>query len=357
MIKYKFAYNSQEMIVNINNLFRENESKLDKFTCLSCDCEMVAVLGAKRVKHFRHKVIIKDNCSPETYLHKLAKIKFYETYQNCLNKNTAFKIKILMERICNFYREEFLTECQLDSELCEFNLTDFFKKVYLETRESQFIPDVLLEAINGDKLFFEIYVTHKSETIKIESGYRIIEFKVDSEEDIPIIESCILTESEKIRFFNFRKTYTKRWCKGQCYQGIVPYAKEDILYNVFIVYKNGRSILTRKSIQQLEMLNQSNILHIENLSLPNNCSDFTISYQGNVLYKHLIVDCYKKGIKIKNCFLCRYHAINTSSYSAGGIFCKFLKITENSNQATNCKYFRPDSKAFAQYHNELYIVG
>jgi hypothetical protein len=354
MIKYKFAYNSQEMIVNINNLSRENGSKLDKFTCLSCDCEMVAVLGATRVKHFRHKVITKDNCSPETYLHKLAKIKFYDTYQDCLNNNKPFKIKILMERICNFYREEFFTNCQLDSELYEFNLTDFFKKVYLETRESSFIPDVLLEARNGDKLFFEIYVTHKSEATKIESGYRIIEFKVDSEEDIQIIESCLLTESEKIRFFNFKKTQTKIWCKGECYQGIVPYAKEDILYTVFIVYKNGKCILFRNSIQQLENLDQNNILHIEYLSFSHDCSDFSISYQGSDLYKHQVVECYKKGIKIKNCFLCRYHAINTSLYSDGGIFCKFLKTTGNSNQAANCEYFRPDSKAFAQYHNEFY---
>ncbi len=114
MIKYKFAYNAQNQTIDVQTLSKEN--KTDKFRCLGCGHELVPVLGEKRVKHFRHKVITEINCSPETYLHKLAKIKFYKTYQNCLTKNQAFNIKFLTFLVCDFYQQDFLIYCHLDSE-------------------------------------------------------------------------------------------------------------------------------------------------------------------------------------------------------------------------------------------------
>jgi competence CoiA-like predicted nuclease len=105
MIKYKFAYNSQNQTIDVQTLSKDNQT--EKFRCLGCGHELVAVLGKKRAKHFRHKIITEINCSPETYLHKLAKTKFYEVYQNCLTNHEPFYIKFLTFLICIFYQNDF----------------------------------------------------------------------------------------------------------------------------------------------------------------------------------------------------------------------------------------------------------
>lgn len=347
MIKYKFAFNSLQETININKLIREKRDKNEKFTCIGCGHEMISVLGAKRAKHFRHKVITEIECSAETYLHKLAKLRFYQAYKNCLNHKKPFLIKILMTKICNFYETDFLQKCIYeDNTLNEFDMTKYFKEIQIEAKVESFIPDILLMADNGEKIFFEIYVTHASEAEKLNSKYKIIEFNIQTEDDIAIIESCQLEESDKVKFYNFKKEKEYAYCGGNCKHGIVPYAKIDLEYDFFIVYQNGKSIILRKTIAEID--NIAGILYKEILLYDMDYSSFL----KKCLYKFKVVEVYQKGIKIKNCFLCRYHAINTSLYNEGTIFCKFLKNTGNSNMAINCQSFRPDPKAFSRYVND-----
>lgn len=339
MIKYKFAYNSHNQTVDVQTLLREN--KAEKFRCLGCGHEVVAVLGEKRVKHFRHKVIIEINCSPETYLHKLAKIRFYEIYQNCLKNNEPFTIKFLVSSVCNFYQNDFLTLCKLDSDKKEFDLLKYFKKIYMECQEGNFIPDILLEAENQEKIFFEVVVTHSSSQKKIKSGYRIIEFFIKSEDDIKIIESRLLEESETLKFINFKRIHKGNYCQGKCHEKIIPYDKRPLLYNIFIISNNGKSSIIKKTLEELELL-KSRVLHFEYVALPE------MADIGDI-YRSKVIESYQKGLKIKNCFLCRYHALNQSLSREGIIFCKFLKESGNSNMATDCQYFRADSKVFSEY--------
>jgi hypothetical protein len=339
MIKYKFAYNSLDQTIDVQTLSKEN--KTEKFRCLGCGHELVAVLGEKRVKHFRHKVSIEINCSPETYLHKLAKLRFYEVYQNCLANNEPFYIKLLTFPVCNFYKNDFLISCHLDSEKQEFDLSKYFKKISIECKEGAFVPDVLLEAENQEKMFFEVVVTHSSTQKKINSSYRIIEFIIKSEEEIKIIESHLLEQSETIRFINFKQIKRGNYCQGKCSKGIVPYEKTPLLYNIFIIYSNGKSAIVRQTLVEIELL-QSKILHFEYVVLTENTDK-------GYLYRSKVVKSYQEGWEIKNCFLCRYHALNQSWTKEGTIFCKFLKKIGNSNMATNCQYFRADFQAFSQY--------
>jgi hypothetical protein len=339
MIKYRFAYNSQNQTIDVNTLSKKN--KTEDFRCVGCGHELVAVLGEKRVKHFRHKVITEINCSPETYLHKLAKIKFYEIYQNCLKNNEPFNIKFLTFPVCDFYHNDFLISCHLDSDKKVFDLTKYFKKIYMECKEGDFVPDILLEAENQEKMFFEVVVTHGSSQEKINSAYRVIEFIIKSEEDIKVIESCLLEQSETIKFINFKSIQKSNYCQGKCYQGIVPYDKRPLLYNIFIIYQNGKSTISRKSLEQIELL-KFKVLHFEYVAL-------TEDTDKGYIYRNQVVKSYQKGLNIKNCFLCRYHALNQSWSREGTIFCKFLKESGSSNMATDCQYFRADSEVFSQY--------
>ena len=88
MITYKFAYDYEQNTIDIKTLSKAN--RIEKFTCLSCGNELIPILGEIKEHHFRHKVIVENNCSQETYLHKLAKNKFYETYDKCLKSNRSW---------------------------------------------------------------------------------------------------------------------------------------------------------------------------------------------------------------------------------------------------------------------------
>jgi hypothetical protein len=256
MVKYKFAYDSQENIIAL-----QNAKKKDKYKCLGCGQEMIYVGGKKKAPHFRH-VVEERNCSNETYLHKLAKNKFLQTYQDCLINNKPFKIKFSTYPACNFYKTDFLTTCELPTKIQELDLTEEFKKIYLECKESAFIPDVLLESDDQEKIFFEVAVTHFSSKAKIQSDYRIIEFFIKSEDDIKKIESEILEESYEIKFINFNSQPSNH-CNGKCSKGIIPYSSEKLLYNIFVVYKNSEcSFINKISLESLTFL-MPQILHFE----------------------------------------------------------------------------------------------
>ena len=180
-------------------------------------------------------------------------IQGFETVRS-IDNNRSFKIRISTNWICNLYEQDFLTTCKLDNRIQEFDLTKFFKKIYLERRESSFIPDVLLEANNQEKLFFEVVVTHLSTRNKIESNYRIIEFIATSEEDCKIIESGLFEESDKIKFINFKRYQKGNICEGKCYRGIHPSLAEKLLYNAFVIYKNGKKEYLKGELDEIESL-------------------------------------------------------------------------------------------------------
>ena len=342
MVKYKFAYDSQQNIIDIETVTKENKS--DIFLCLGCGREMTPVLSPanKRAKHFRHKVEIE--CSKETYLHNLIKTKVRETYQNCVNSGIPFNIKILTHPVCDFYENDFLATCKLEPEKQEFDLTKWFQNIYLERKENCFIPDILLESNTREKIFFEVLVTHASSQEKINSQYRIIEFTAnldDHEESLQKIESCLLEESETIQFFNFNTTRKAQWCKGNCFKGIEPYAKETLYYNIFIVYVNGTSQLVEQTLEDLNLL-LPKILYFEYIPLKKGISMTSI-------YRNKVVESYKNGLSIKNCFLCKHHSIRHLRDASGMVFCTLKYNIESPNIAINCAFFYPNPLVFSEY--------
>ena len=68
-------------------------------------------------------------------------------------------------------------------------------------------------------------------------------------------------------------------------------------------------------------------------------------YNYSDIFKKGIATFSQQNLKVKNCFICRYHAENNSwqyfeDTTGVPIFCKFLKIKCNSNQAVSCEYFK-----------------
>ena len=330
MIKYKYAKDGNEKLIDIDSLNEENRV-MSKFFCISCGNELIARLGKIKVHHFAHKMVV--SCSGETYLHLLGKQLFFENYTECLNTERPFTIEIYQKRTCNHFENELGLKCKQPKVTTKFDLTQFFDKISIETRESSFIPDIMLTSKNGkEKVFVEIAVTHISTEEKLNSNYRIIEVDIENEDDFePIKRKYLSVTGSNVKFKNFKTNeINASLCNGQC----------KIDYNFFTIDTDGRCLLKQRNLRQIK-----NQLAIE--------KDGIVKYEISKDNGRNYSDIFKKGVatfsqqnlKVKNCFVCRYHAENNSwqyyeNTTSVPIFCKFLKIKCNSNQAVSCGYFK-----------------
>lgn len=94
---YKYTIDENGTFVSVDELTRESKT-LHKYHCIECGCEMVPVMGGDRVHHFRHK---NDQCSYESYLHKAAKLRFKQLFDN----ENSFIVKYYVHYSCRHRRE------------------------------------------------------------------------------------------------------------------------------------------------------------------------------------------------------------------------------------------------------------
>ena len=326
-IKYKYAWSGEEA-VHIDSVLPSDRK--GEYTCIGCGKALVPALGTIRQHHFRHKVV--TNCSPETYLHKLAKEKFYETYKHCLDNGIPFLITFSVNYKCNF-SSWIPSTLWCTKPLQEtYDLTKYFSMIDIETPHGDFIPDILLRNTNGTALYLEMKVSHGSTQEKINSGTRIIEMKISCEEDIEVFSSLQLIESEKTRFFNFIRERNGNYCQGEeCHP----------TRSAFAVDPSGASfLLNKRNTFDLSKAKNTSI-YFEWIE----CDDYLAGSVASDLYKNMNAKAFQKGIPVKNCFLCRYHSIADKS----GAYCKFLKRTGSSNSAVECQFYRPDPEVFSEY--------
>ena len=201
IIKYKRAKNNNDEIVNIEEVTPEMR-KATRFTCISCGQELSACLGSKKQHHFRHKTEV--DCNFETYLHRMGKYTFKKIYEDCLAQGKPFNITLKQRVPC--VKEE---NCQIrhrfgdDLDACnkyewkKYDLTQYYDSVAEEEKVGSFVADILLKSSKDcPPILVEIMVSHACEESKIQSGYRIIEIELNKEEDMELIESCQLKQTE-----------------------------------------------------------------------------------------------------------------------------------------------------------------
>ncbi len=335
-IKYKFAYDTESQLINIDSLSKEEKLLNNDFTCISCGNKLIARLGKIKTKHFAHKYEV--TCSGETYLHALGKKLFYNAYTSCLKACKPFYLNFSRNKICDSLEGVHGFTCKLDTEKVDYDLTKSFKQIKVEKREGSFIPDLLLISEDGkEKIFIEVAVTHLSSIQKRSSSNKIIEFKIRDEADLEFIHSHRVVKNDVVQFFNFNfKDNKKSHCPGKCiHEG----------FNLGIILNDGKC-LHRTSMT---------LTHANNYisKIKDNVQYFKLSIAkegGQAGFFRLLGEACKKGLKVKNCFICRYHAQNeyrSILYDDDGdkaIFCKFRKIKCTSNEAAVCSYFRVDQE-------------
>ncbi|MFQ4136270.1 competence protein CoiA family protein [Nodosilinea sp. PGN35] len=327
-IKYKYAKNCSKEIVFIEDLEDAKKVRSEKFTCISCENELLPRLGKIRQKHFAHRH--RHECSKETYLHRLAKETFCQEYSYCLEHRIPFFIELSVEEYCERFLSRFGSRCDVGRNTRAFDLTKRYKEVVLESRDGDFIPDVLL--LNHDhtkKLYVEIAVTHKA-TKKKKESQQIIEIKIRNESDIHVIKARYVKESSNIKFYNINPTPVLGRCLGTASCPNRAY--------VFRVYDNGKTLFfpeTYPRAYEIEATDKERFVYCEVISYP---------YEDHYrICRDKLIEIRSKGFYIKSCYLCRYHAENRSKdRKENPIFCKFLKRGLDSNYATECEYFKLD---------------
>ena len=326
-VKYQYATNSESDLVWIGDLPKTQEARNAIYICISCEKELLPVMGEKRQRHFRH--VVAKGCSLETYLHKLGKELFFQRYQECLESGSPFEIELVTKRVCQTCEEEFNLSCSLKPGTIQYDLTKKFPLISLEQADEGFIPDLLLSNEQGEKIYIEIAVSHKASERKREAGARIIEIDVASEEDLAVIQDRKLSQSsEQVKFYNFRPQV--KTCRINSL-----FCKENHYF--FILKNDGAAFIMNGTVQKLrQRIGRGDVSFSKR-----------VPCDGSGIYIIAVEAAHHAKRLIRNCYLCRYHAENLyRKEGEGPIFCKFLKQKYTSTQAVRCEYYRSDPKVF-----------
>ncbi len=338
MIQYRYAFNSAGAVVSAEEL--AGAPVTDALTCVGCNQPLIARVNGKiRQPHFGHKVQVE--CSGETYLHRLAKEVFRETYQRCLDTGTPFTIAVPSPVLCAKYTH--LVNCfsELGEEELEFDLTEYFSELRVETREREFIPDVSLRSATraNQVIFIEIAVSHFLSEAKAASGNRIIEIPIRSEADIEIIRGARLGP-KSASFTGFAPA-----------TGVLPdsecrCAAANVL--AFYLYDSGKVHLERKPLRVVAgELAKRKVKYFSVLPDDSDISTDVSAFDRNrgSVFVGQVRLAHQRGVPIRNCYLCKYHGPNWDSDWSGegerhGIYCKTFRKSCTSNEAISCGRYR-----------------
>ena len=344
MVKYRFAIDSADRIIDAEAFPDHAGSSL--YWCVSCGQELIAkVKGKIKRPHFAHKHQVE--CNGETYLHRLAKLAFLESYSECLREDAPFLVSICVPKYCDRFKQIISCFSRLPDSQHEYDLTSYYQQIDVETREGSFVPDIMLKSKSrpDEKVFVEIAVTHFLSEAKSSSGHRIIEIPVETEDQISVIRSKRLTSSDAL-FVGFAPSpalATNDECRCASAQ----------VY-CFYVFESGKSFMERAAVAtihaKLERRRKSIIYYnifIEKPShdLPEEWEpDFMdVGYfdlnRGGLFVEQVLLASSRR-VPIRNCFLCRYHGDNWDGEASHSIYCKTYRKTCNSNEASTCDRYR-----------------
>lgn len=328
---YSYAINSSGELINVSKAQRNK-----KYFCPICGELIYPHMGKVRRWHFVHKNA--GNCSYESYLHKLAKIKIREAFLTSEHFMLSYNAKAICSLECPFIG---FPKCE-DEKPVEFDLRRYYDTCEIETTYHQYRADLLLTSSTNPKrppVLIEIMVTHKCTDDKIKDGARIIEIPIQSEEQIDnIVSNCKLTavrdehcnyshsNDRNITLYNFNKV-----------ELFDPIGRFDEYEDCF----------SRKNTIVFWLNSQGQFG-----SLDCHCYEVSRKIPPNVHYyitevatpfKEIFQEFSKRGVKIRNCFLCKF----SKQDSWGGRLCVLYKKHNLPRKpspycAVSCSHYRED---------------
>ena len=229
---------------------------------------------------------------------------------------------------CSLYREHYCDK-QIDSD--KFNLKQYYtyceKEKGYEKNGHKYIPDLLCFPKNEKNapLFIEVCVTHPCAPEKINSGIRIIEFVIKSENDIDEIIGKTIKESDRIHLYNFHPKYNFK--TPDKFIGI---------FKKFILLPSKKGYVVTITCNELN--NHRGLIEI---SIPDNSNDSKFLGAGFLGAAFAIATRYDNTLK--HCCLCKYFVYR--DWDGFGKCDKFSTKRYFSKDAWKCSYYRPDDQS------------
>lgn len=330
-LKYTYALDSTKtFLVHINDA-RQGE----EYFCPNskCDERLIIKDGGYKRKHFSHTSGKK--CSYDNYLHSLAERKFAEWFNSSNEIFLQYYVKDLCQNYdkCIWRNDPFQDYTCIAHNEKVSSLTHFYDNIELEKHYGGFIWDLwITNSKNSDipPIAIEIYVTHKCEDKKLQSGVRIIEIKIESEEQLDeYVNSNIIKQNKNLVLHNFQtkshyiETQGKRLYKFWLFDNLKAYSDND--------NTTCKSYLQRRNSSLLELTYQN----------------LDYKYEAGLNpYSFGCAISYKKFPNFKSCFLCNRYKYN--EYHERYICIAYKQITfddmHNPSNAMNCKKFSLNEK-------------
>ncbi|MBQ3259649.1 MAG: hypothetical protein IJA66_01005 [Alistipes sp.] len=297
--------------------------------CPACKEPLVAKNGGlKKIHHFAHQSGASCLYAAETILHLLAKTKIQEVFlsqsEYCIEY--TYKSYCINEKECQFRR---YGDCY-QSETKRFNLKQFYDSCEQEivydniNRRS----DLKIYSSNDPTrkpIYLEFCVTHASDAKKLHSGNKIIEIKIDSNEDIVKLAQEGIKESNKNSFYGFKKSDYKN-------SSISRY----IEFYRYILYKSGKTMCYEDASSCNELIKK----------YPYSLLELCIHNWNSEVFDRVKHYGYKQ-FRLPNCSLCSNYVQN---YNLSGKICRLykrLQIPRNekidTSRAKDCCYFKINS--------------
>ncbi len=193
-IRYRHALNQEGKLLTV----KEAEQR-EIYICPSCRERLIFRAGEKNQKHFAH---FKDACNYETYLHKTAKIALAQCFQKLNLVRIPYELQIF--DLIHSYRidSDDIISSEPSEKMSSYDILAERPDVNLEANYEGFVPDILLEGPT-QAYFVEICVTHAVSEVKKNSGFPIIEIRIDNEDDILNVVKGSIVEGPKLQLYNF----------------------------------------------------------------------------------------------------------------------------------------------------------
>lgn len=327
---YSYAQNSSGDIIHVSTA-RRNEN----YFCPICGELMNPHMGKVRRWHFVHKKA--GSCSYESYLHKLAKIRIKRAFLSAKQFLLSYEARAICSHECPFIGSP---KCERERTV-EFDLRNYYDTCEIEAAYHQYRADLLLTSSTNPKrppVLIEIMVTHKCTEEKIRDGVRIIEIAIHSEEQIDnIVNSCKLTA---VRDQHFSFCSDERDVTLYNFNKIVPFDPIGSLYEYEDGYNRKNTIVFW--LDKYGRFGSFNCHCYEvREKLPTDVHYFITETATSS--KEILQEFSKRGVKIRNCFLCRFSKQDLMGKRLCVLYKKHnLPRKPSPYRAIRCPHYRED---------------
>lgn len=203
-VQYPFAIVGENRLMHISEVTQDNR-KQHEYKCPCCKERLSPRLGNKKKHHYSHASGAR--CDINRYIHDTAKQLLKQRFDSEDNFVVEFDVKKKCKRIdtcfwaksCRLQRKNDILKRK------KFNLKEFYTECLLEKKVDNYIPDLVLQNGEHPPVFIEIWNKHKCSEEKLRAGYKIIEIRLKSVDDLDMLRSGSIVESDKIKFYNFKQ--------------------------------------------------------------------------------------------------------------------------------------------------------